>query len=425
MKSLETLGNLLEKCTDPQAPPIYRSLYRMRAGEPALRLHDWAQWLSLPLLTKDFLIETPLTKRLFTSGFETDHLRATSGTSGKPPLFCPRTYLRGMDYRALYHNFKNPILAYTVPAMPHWHEHFQQSLGHTPRVVVFDPKRAAASVKLARAAGVDSMSLFTFHIPIVGELMKKERIAERIKFIEICGEACSRSLFEYLRDVFPYAVILPFYGSSEVEDSPIGVPCRPITGEEPFAVYHAKESHYHELIDPESDKRIEPKAGAEGELVITAYPGEPSSFPLIRFCTGDTVRVIEENCPKHGGWSFTILGRTEMDFVKVQGGVLRADEIERVLRLFPTLVSDRFTLHCYERTTPQGPLLAPILHVEPRGTIDLSVLAREISRQLRIAPSFRYADGVALGRYAPLTCEILQSPEKGKNKRIVRHDSAI
>ncbi|MBI5457497.1 phenylacetate--CoA ligase family protein [Candidatus Kaiserbacteria bacterium] len=421
MLSFEELRVLLERCTETSGVSFYRNLYGMAPESPARTIRDLDDWTSLPFVTKDALIASPLRERLFIPLSEVDHLRTSSGTSGKPPLFSPRTFLRNMEYRFTYHDFKKPILSYTVPAMPHWHQHVQESHGFPARVVTFDPKNAEACVRLAKAAGADSMSLFAFHIPLVAEHMKRHGIAHRIRFIEIAGEACTKLLFEFMRETFPNATILPFYGSSEVEDCPIGMPCRPITGEEPLSVYHAKRSHYHELVDPDTLAPVQVISGAEGELVITAYPGEPSSFPLIRYRTGDIVRVVGDHCEQHGTWSFTVLGRVGMDFLKVPGGVLRADEIERVLRTMPERVSDRFELHCSEEKTLTGPKLKPILHVEIRGEVDLTTLAQDIARNLRVAPSFTYNDGVGKGRYLPLVCAPLGTSTHGKTRRLSMH----
>jgi phenylacetate-coenzyme A ligase PaaK-like adenylate-forming protein len=420
MMTFEELQTLVAHCTKPAGPSLYRTLYRMDTGSPARAIRTWDEWRLLPFLTKDSMLATPLAERTFASGYDTDHLRPSSGTSGKPPLFSPRTYLRGMEYRAQYYDFKGAMLAFTVPAMPHWHEYFQTSRGHIPRVVVFDPKNARASVRLARAAGVEAISTFAYHIRPIGDLMQKEDIAKNIRFIEICGEACTHALFEYMRRVFPQATILPFYGSSEVEDSPIGVPCRPITGEEPLAVYHAKGHRLHELIEPETGALVEPEAGAEGELVVTAYPGEPSALPLVRFRTGDTVRVVESKCPRHHTWSFTVVGRVELDFIKVPGGVLRADEAERVMRLLGDRVSDRFQLHTYERETSKGSKIQVEISVEVKEGTDLSLLATDIARHLRVNPSLTYAEGVTNGRYLPLVCTPF-NPPVGKIKRLVAH----
>lgn len=397
---------------------FYRELYGLRPEDPALRIESKEQWESLPFLTKTDLLAKSLTERSFIPLSEIDHLRVSSGTSGKGVLFSPRTHVRDMDYRLTYHNFENAFMAFTTPMMPHWHELFQKEHGHLPRVIAFDPANPSASVRLAQAAGVDGISVFIFHVTAIGEEMKRLDFAHQIRLLEVTGEMCTRAQFEYMRDTFPNATIVQSYNSSEVEDAHIGIPCRPITGEEPLAVYHPKHTHYLELIDPETGTVVEPRTGAEGDLAITAYPSEPSAFPLIRFRIGDTVRVVEEKCP-HDTWSFTVLGRTEMDFLKIPGGVLRADEIERVLRTMPDEVSDRFEIHCSEKASANGPLLSPLLLVELRKSVNLSVLAARIAQAVRVSAQMTYADGVAQGRYAAIVCEGFQPSLSAKTKRIL------
>ena len=409
-----------QRCSRIDGPPYYRSLWKMEASETKT-ITSSEEWHALPFVTKDSLLQTPFPERLFVKSTGVDHLRMSSGTSGKPPLFSARTLLRGMDYRLEFHDFKKPVLAYWVPAIPHWHEHFQSLHGAVPHAVAYDPKHPAASIKIAKAVGADSISTFAFHIPAIAAEMQEEGMAESIRFIEICGESCSRALLEFMRGVFPHAVIIPFYGSSEVEDSPIGRPCRAITGEEPLSLYHAKDSQYHELIDPMSGNPVEAVAGAEGELVVTAYH-EGLAFPLIRYRTGDVVRVIEQSCSTHHSWSFTVLGRAELDFIKIPGGVLRADEIERVLHVLNDRVTGRYELHRFEHDTEHGPQTQAELRIEPRGAVDLPQLALDIARALRVAPSYTYADGVKDGRYLPLVCvPLVVSTDAKKAKRLTDH----
>ncbi len=415
MLSFEKLQELLSFATRPEHG-FYRKLYGMQDGAPALNLESQAAWERLPLVTKDALIDMPLSMRSFKPLGELDHLRTSSGTSGKPPLFSPRTHVEHMEYRLKYHDFKNPFLAFTVPLMPHWHERFAREHGGNPHVVVYDPKHPAASVAVARAAGVDAFSVFVYHVPALGEEMKRAGIHTKIKLAEITGEVCSRAQFEYLRETFPNATILQSYNSSEVEDAHIGMPCKPVDGTEPLAVYHPKATHYLELLDQETGAILKPAPGIEGDLVVTAYPGTEASFPLIRFRIGDTARVVSCPCP-HESFSFTILGRTDLDFLKVPGGILRADEVARVLRLFPE-VSDRFELRCSEVATKSGPRLCATLYIEARDTVDLEAFAQTVAENLRVAPALTYAEGSALGRYMPMRCKPLQTPVGGKTRRI-------
>jgi phenylacetate-coenzyme A ligase PaaK-like adenylate-forming protein len=417
MLSFEKLAELAVFATSAK-PRLYRSLYGLKEGEVA-RVTSMRDWHNLPILTKDIIQNEPFSDRIFCPLSDVDHIRATSGTSGRPPLFCPRTHLQGLDHRREHHSFTGATLSFTVPIMPHWHELFQSEKGAVPRVIVYDPRRPQASIRLAKAAGVDHLCLFTFHMPRVCEFMEREGIGSRVRLIEIAGESCSASLFHEMRRVFPNAEVFSYYGASEIEDWPIGMACAPLSEEDPSGVYHGKNTHYLELVDPETGAPLEPKEGMEGDLLISAFPAPPRSFPLIRYRIGDRIRIVGY-CDIHETWSYVVLGRSESDFIKIPGGVLRADEIERVLRSLGSRVSDRFTLHRFDRQTSDGVRVEVVLQVQATGSLE--ELARDIAQQLRVNPVRTYADGVKDGMYLPLKCESLSDPTGvQKHKRMVHH----
>lgn len=420
---LRELSTILARATSENAPSIYRDLYGMTRADGPKAVRSIEEWHSLPPVTKEHLLSKPMRERLFAPLSEIDHVRASSGTSGRGILFSPRTHVRNMEYRLQYHDFKRPFIAFTVPLMPHWHERFQKEHGRCPMVLSYDPKHPGSIARLARATGADAISVFVFHITAIGEAMKTLGIGGQMRYVEITGETCSRSQYDYIRQTFPNATIVQSYNSSEVEDAHIGMPCKAVDGTEPLAVYHPKSTHFLEIIDPDTNEVIEPRPGAEGDVLITSYPGDPCAFPLVRYRIGDTIRVVERPCP-HGAWAFTVLGRTDLDFKKLPGGMLRADALARALARFPERVSDRFELHCYDRSTPHGPKVEPILHVECGASENLEQLARDVADALLVAPSFSYAMGVAEGRYLPLVCKRIETPITGKTRRITLHESS-
>ncbi|WP_194903602.1 phenylacetate--CoA ligase family protein [Catenulispora rubra] len=72
-----------------------------------------------------------------------------------------------------------------------------------------------------------------------------------------------------------------------------------------------------ELIDPETGDRVEPVAGAQGELVYTALRRQAS--PLVRFRTRDHVVVTDTDCPcGRTGYKIRCVGRTD-DMLIVRG----------------------------------------------------------------------------------------------------------
>ncbi|MFP4477322.1 MAG: phenylacetate--CoA ligase family protein [Desulfatibacillaceae bacterium] len=78
------------------------------------------------------------------------------------------------------------------------------------------------------------------------------------------------------------------YGLSEVPGPAVAFECHRHDG------LHVSEDYFYpEIVDPETGKRSLP--GDAGELVLTTLTTR--AFPLIRFRTGDRVRLIGDSCP--------------------------------------------------------------------------------------------------------------------------------
>lgn len=414
---LDELSALVRSCTASGTSPFYRKLYGLSERDAPIDIGTWKDWEKLPTFGKEHLTRETLPSRVFLPWSNIDTILASSGTSGNPPVYSSWALNDGYAYRNDYHDFKRGVLS-SMPT-PFQQDWIVRKGGGGP-LVILDPRRAAASIKLAKAAGVDSMFLILHHVPLIGEAMIQSGINTDIKFIEIAGETSSLALFRYMRDTFPNATITAIYGSSDVETSPIGIPCRPMTDDDPRAIYHAGPRTHLEIIDSETGTPIEPHAGCEGELLITANAGEEATFPLIRYRIGDTVRVIDSPCAQHSDWSFEVLGRTDMDFLKVPGGILRADEVERVLR--ELALPDTFELHRYE-VNDTGVLRArAVLRLSVGPDAPLDELARSIAGKLRVSAEYTYERGVREGLYLPLTCERLDdAPRIGKRVRMIQH----
>lgn len=420
MLSFEQLRDLVRHCTTPGRSELYRKLYGLSDSGGPMTIESWDDWHALPVLTKDFLSSFTLKERTFVPLNELDHVRVSSGTTGGTPLFLPRTRERGSEFRLGFHDYERPLLSFTAPMTPHWHEYFLKAHGKPGRVIVFDPLNPEASIRLASAVGVDSISAFTYQMQRIGELMTNVGMNDQIRCIDISGERCSRAQLHAMRHTFPNAKIFVTYGASEMDDPDAGIPCRPLDEPDATAYFHAKSTHYLEMVDPENGAPVDIIAGAEGDVLVSAYPGEPSAFPLIRLRLGDTIQVMEDHCADHRMWTYTVMGRTDHDFVRVPGGLIRVDEIERIIAGLSDRVTDNFTLHVIESADANGPRLGADLEIELIGSPDLDALAREIAAHLRINPELTWEKGVAEGRLLPLTCRPLIHNALRKHRRIVR-----
>lgn len=414
MITLSELRSRVLWCTHSPHSDFYRKLYRT-VDPPTIE--TWADWERLPIFSKDDLVEKQMRDYTFLPIEKVDTIHNTSGTSGKPPVFCPK--LRGVftTYRKEFYSFPGSLLSYQK--FPHKMDDFLSYMGSAGRGITIDGKHIAATIRLAKAAGVDSLNVHVFQIIAIGEEMLRIGMNEDIRFIDLVGETCSQALFSFIRKTFPNATVIFSYGAHEIDI--VGVPCKPLTKDTPTPRYHPQEEIYLELIDPVTKRLMPIEAGAIGELLVTTKPEHLTAFPVIRYRIGDMVRVHEKKCAAHGLWSFEVLGKVEADFLNIPGGQLRADETERVLRSLSPRVTDEFELHRYEREVADGPRIEVILHVQASPEEDMELLARDIAERLRVGPTRTYAQGVSEGIYLPLACVALTGEVVAKRKRIVRH----
>lgn len=114
------------------------------------------------------------------------------------------------------------------------------------------------------------------------------------------------------------------YGMSEVL-SMVASECTLQTG----LHFRAAEVIYVEIIDGDG-KSIPIEEGATGELVFTNMKKEAQ--PLIRYRTGDVIRVIREKCEcGYAGMLFEIIGRSD-DMIVVKGLNVFVSAIEKILQ---------------------------------------------------------------------------------------------
>lgn len=122
------------------------------------------------------------------------------------------------------------------------------------------------------------------------------------------------------------ARVIDHWGMTEV--GPLGIECL----ENPGGFHLLETECIAEVLDAETNQEVPP--GEEGELVITTL-GRLDS-PLVRYRTGDRVKVDPKPCPCGKPWKRLqggILGRTD-DMVLVKGNNFYPSMIEAVIRQF-------------------------------------------------------------------------------------------
>lgn len=387
-----------------QRTALYASLY---AGIPEPKtLEDWGR---LPYTTKADLEASPIPERIRSDVCPIRTLAASSGTSGKPPLITPRSRVDGFEYRASAHDFKHGLASSL--RFTHREDNFLRSHGSMQTAVAIDPRHLSLSARLIAARGIDAVYVHSFLAQRLAEELVRCGHAEAIRLIELMGEISSSQLLQELASMLPNARIYAELGASEIDGSPFAVSCMSAQEGEFREIYHHKDGYYLELIDPGNAEVLKPQEGAEGELVVTTL--SESVSPLVRYRLGDIVRIEKAPCA-HGRWSFSVRGRAVLDFVKIPGGMLRADECMRALSAILNGRMPEFQMRWVRSAAlPYGVLCIEGLSADT----DKHAYARTMEQELRIGPDVTYADAVLKGFCGPLQIKELENTA-GKHTRL-------
>lgn len=122
------------------------------------------------------------------------------------------------------------------------------------------------------------------------------------------------------------ARVIDHWGMTEI--GPLGIECREQSG----GFHLLEEECLAEVLDPETLQPVSP--GEEGELVITTL-GRVHS-PVVRYRTGDLVKLDPNPCPCGRPWKRCIggvLGRTD-DMMHIKGNNFYPSMIEEIVRGF-------------------------------------------------------------------------------------------
>ncbi|MEE9295697.1 MAG: AMP-binding protein [Phycisphaerae bacterium] len=185
------------------------------------------------------------------------------------------------------------------------------------------------------------------------------------------------------------------YGMSDVL-SIFGSECRYRSG----LHFHGAGILLPELIDPSTMHAVPIQGGARGELVLTHLMRQAQ--PLIRFRTGDVVRILavgDCHCGR-SGFRFAVLGRCD-DMIVVKGVNLFPHAFRDVLARF----SDRLTGAYRVVLDDQMPRRFVRLRVEVRSSVEdhrRAELARTVERSIRdtlqVQARITWAQEGSLGR---------------------------
>ncbi len=216
---------------------------------------------------------------------------------------------------------------------------------------------------------------YALHLAEVATKEKLDIAASAVRMIVVAGEPggnipTTRSRLEAAWG----ARVFDHYGMTEV--GPVAV----VAEGRPGAMYLLECDYLAEVIDSRTGDQV--PDGESGELVLTNL-GRVGS-PLIRYRTGDMVRIATSPDPSGRNWRRLeggILGRAD-DMIHVRGNNLYPSAIEAIVRRFPLVAEYRIHV---DHTNPLADLR---LEIEP-ATGDGIALAEAVGRAVRDELYFR------------------------------------
>ncbi len=275
--------------------------------------------IHVPRLTREELAATSPFDRLYVEPSTVRYIRYTSGTSDAPMLllFRPEQRYSIPGKKPLILCANNHLDAYFFSAPR------SAELPYFPPLIHYSPN-ISVTAQLADAYGIDAIvGLPSRMLALAKELSETTR--ENIHTLFIQGERFTTELVQTLKAWFPSAVFDPRYGMSEV--GLFGYQCNELRKRQ-VGEYHCDSDYLLEISDTDTGKWVD--VGVEGEILITELYESPHQ--IIRYRTGDAGRVVSyEKCVCNATFTFEVAGRIKHDIIKIAGGVIRTDEIERVI----------------------------------------------------------------------------------------------
>lgn len=273
----------------------------------------------VPRLTREELAVTSPLERLYDDLGSVKYIRYTSGTSGAHMLllFRPEQRYRIPGKRPLVITANNQLDHYFAAAPRAAEAPYFPALIHSNQSM-------RVTAELAKYYDIDAIVGLASKMIALGKGLSRET-REQIQDLFIQGERYTPDLSHELEGLYQNARQDPRYGMTEV--GLFGYQCEDLRKMR-AGVYHCEKDYLFEVSDAQTGKWL--GAGDEGEILITELYESPHQ--IIRYRTGDAGRIVSaEPCVCGALFTFEVTGRIEHDIIKVAGGVIRTDEIERVI----------------------------------------------------------------------------------------------
>jgi phenylacetate-CoA ligase len=410
-KYLEKFREVLVFALENNFSDFYRKKYD-NLGIKIRKINSLKDFQKIPYLTKDEILATPLSNRIFVPPEEIVRYNISSGTTRhNKPLIIPQNNAMKGAKNGVFDLYTKHGLNKLMVLMPP-NLAVKKMNGSTVPMIYGDINKMSLSAKVAKELGIDGIvttpsALYLF----IGELQNIDFDFNLIKFISIGSEFTTIQKDAYFKNVFPKAFLRYRYGNSEVSTA-IGYRCEYLVDEAP-GIFH-----------PHEDKMMLETAGkkVEGELIVTHL--RKTAFPLIRYRTGDYVMMEKKKCTCGNDTVLEIKGRIDFDVAKVAGGIIHTQAIADALKGLDNIVNPWFEAVVTEEQK-NGKILAKITLnlIQKNNSVSngsKSEIAQCIQENLYLSANKTLANFIEEKLFAPLEINFLpEIPVNAKSRNII------
>jgi phenylacetate-coenzyme A ligase PaaK-like adenylate-forming protein len=336
-------------------------------------------------------------------------VRVTSGTSGGAPLTlvtnypreAPTDMMRGGVERvvscsgSMGARLANALVMRRTPE------------GIPVRVLPLDPSDLVPGIE-ALIDDFDPQNIYGFcsYIVRVAGYVKPDT-AKRVQRLTFSGEALLPELSEELGRQFPNAEQVEQYMASETAGYIANRFCRHL----PLNHFHPAQGVAIDITDCD--------ANGIGDIRVTK-----SIFRDVRisqYRVGDIGRFVPGVCTCGEAVTIELLGRKGIDYVKLAGAVLRRQEFDRVMKMFPELIADYRVeaRQIHEDGIVKGEVTLFIYY--PRGAFSADLVREvgtKIARNLFVTPTKTFDELVQNRVFKPLIITFAKEPFPLGNKEV-------
>jgi phenylacetate-coenzyme A ligase PaaK-like adenylate-forming protein len=393
---------------DNEHSDYYRELWSMSGVKEKPTIQTQDDFSDLPFSSRaDLMQRLHPSERLFRPISEVEMLRTTSGTSGRGPLYfwrdkfiSPRIYTQlkdGGGKLALALYAYHSAMSGVVPAREAGLE-----------LLIGDPHQLKETVDIAIAAGVDSLVVTPSVALMLVQFLRKDDYISKIVHIALWGEYCSDHTLNLVKESYPNASFSFTYALGEASDL-LGYATDQCKNGNRYLHANTKDI-YFEYID--------------NELVVTNLR-VPHAMPLIRYKTGDSAKLVNQDCfCGDTNPMFEFLGRIGGDFVRIGGGEVRVEEIEKALSEFSPYIEPVFKVELRELEEGANRRVQLTLLLKSKDDSDTkspltSLIAQRLVTTLKLSPNMLLRDAIAGGIFSePIVTFVYDDWGKYKNKTI-------